>query len=47
MRRNSIQREVMQIQAEFAELITGEEQLREVLGYPAERNVQKVIPLID
>jgi len=35
------------MQTEFTEVITTEEQLREIMGYPAERNVQKVIPIID
>ena len=35
------------MQTELAEVITTEEQLREVIGHPAERNVQKVIPVID
>lgn len=35
------------MQAEFTELITSEEQLREVVGHPAPRNIQKVIPIID
>jgi PPOX class probable FMN-dependent enzyme len=35
------------MQTEFTEVITSEEQLREVVGPPAKRNVQKVIPLID
>jgi hypothetical protein len=35
------------MQAEFTEVITSQNQLREIVGHPAERNVQKVIPLID
>ena len=35
------------MQTELTEVITTEEQLREVIGHPAERNVQKVIPVID
>jgi PPOX class probable FMN-dependent enzyme len=35
------------MKAEFSEVITSEEQLRQVVGHPAERNVQKVIPVID
>ena len=35
------------MKAEFTEVITNEEKLREVIGHPTERNVQKVIPLID
>lgn len=31
----------------FSDVITTEAQLREVLGHPAERNVQKVIPVLD
>ena len=32
---------------EFTDLITSEDELREVLGHPAERNVRKVIPVLD
>ena len=35
------------MQTEMTEVITSEDQLREIMGYPAERNVQKVIPMID
>jgi len=35
------------MQAEFTEVITSQNQLREIVGHPAERNVHKVIPLID
>lgn len=35
------------MQAEFNEVITSEEQLREVLGFPAPRNIQKVISRVD
>lgn len=33
--------------AEFSDVITSEKQLREVVGHPAESNVQKVIPILD
>jgi PPOX class probable FMN-dependent enzyme len=35
------------MRAEFSDVITSEEQLREVVGHPAESNVQKVIPVLD
>jgi PPOX class probable FMN-dependent enzyme len=35
------------MQAEFSEVITTEEQLREIIGLPAERNIQKVIGALD
>ncbi len=31
----------------FSDIITTEDELRDVLGHPAERNVQKVIPVLD
>ena len=34
-------------QAEYTDLIISEEQLREIIGQPAPRNIQKVIPFID
>lgn len=32
---------------EFTDVVTDEDQLRSVVGHPAERNVQKVIPVLD
>ena len=35
------------VQAEFTEVVTSEEQLREIVGHPAQRNIQKMVPIID
>lgn len=35
------------MQTEFSNVITSEDQLREIVGYPAERNIQKVISVLD
>lgn len=35
------------MQAEFSEVITSLEQLREIVGHPAQRNIHKVIPFLD
>ena len=32
---------------QFSEIIRSEDELREVIGHPAERNVDKVIPILD
>ncbi|MBZ0293252.1 MAG: pyridoxamine 5'-phosphate oxidase family protein [Anaerolineae bacterium] len=35
------------MQTELTDVITSEEQLREIIGHPSERNIQKVIPILD